>query len=111
MAVARHRKTAARMPNHMPCAASGAPYEAWMKNVSHRNAPGAISAIAFEVRPVNPSVVGGFVGVSAAMHAPSSSVRADGWSVRGVPGTPSRLPKGRQPGVQVRRVLGLLRAV
>src|SRR6476659_3770349 len=41
-----------------------------MKKVSQRNAPGAISAMAFEVRPVRPSVVGGFVGVSAAMRAP-----------------------------------------
>jgi hypothetical protein len=34
----------------------GAPYALWMKKVSHRNAPGAISAIAFEVKPVRPSV-------------------------------------------------------
>src|SRR5262245_24895108 len=31
-----------------------------MKNVSQRNAPGAISAIAFTVNPVRPSVDGGF---------------------------------------------------
>src|SRR5713101_6739814 len=63
MAVARHSTSAARIPNHMPQAATGAPYEAWMKNVSQRNAPGAISAMAFTVRPVNPRVarvVGGF---------------------------------------------------
>src|SRR5215472_13515184 len=70
IAVARQRTTAARMPNHIPWAASGAPYAAWMKNVSQRNAPGAISAIAFDVSPVRPSVVGGFVGVSAAMRTP-----------------------------------------
>src|SRR5215471_13905882 len=55
IAVARHSTTAAAMPNHIPCAARG-----------------AISAIAFEVRPVNPSVVGGLVGVSEAMRAPLS---------------------------------------
>src|SRR5262245_24888926 len=60
MAVARQRRTAAKMPNHIPCAASGAPYAHWMKKVSQRNAPGAMSAMAFEVRPVNPSVDGGF---------------------------------------------------
>ena len=31
-----------------------------MKKVSHRNAPGAISAIALTVNPVRPSVDGGF---------------------------------------------------
>src|SRR5579864_4808635 len=56
MAVARHSTRAARIPNHIPDAATGAPYEAWMKNVSQRNAPGAISAMAFTVRPVNPRV-------------------------------------------------------
>src|SRR5438309_7371925 len=56
MAVARHSTSAARIPNHIPEAATGAPYEAWMKNVSQRNAPGAISAMAFTVRPVNPRV-------------------------------------------------------
>src|SRR5690349_11502633 len=34
-----------------------------MKNVNQRNAPGAMSAMAFEVRPVKPSVDGGFDGV------------------------------------------------
>src|SRR5439155_12828674 len=43
-----------------------------MKNVSQRNAPGAISAIAFDVSPVRPSVVGGLVGVSAPMKTPSA---------------------------------------
>src|SRR5713226_10574466 len=56
MAVARHNTSAAKIPNHMPAAARGAPYEAWMKNVSQRNAPGAISAIALTVRPVRPNV-------------------------------------------------------
>jgi hypothetical protein len=36
-----------------------------MKKVSHRNAPGAISAIAFTVRPVNPRVDGGFAVVGS----------------------------------------------
>src|SRR5579862_4096464 len=36
-----------------------------MKNVSHRNAPGAISAIAFTVSPVNPNVEGGFGAVGS----------------------------------------------
>src|ERR1700752_4009977 len=49
------------MPNHIPWAAIGAPYAHWMKNVSQRNAPGAISAIAFDVNPVSPRVDGGFV--------------------------------------------------
>src|SRR5262245_50374334 len=44
------------MPNHIPWAAIGAPYALWMKNVSHKNAPGAMSAMAFEVNPVRPSV-------------------------------------------------------
>src|SRR5215475_3729382 len=35
-----------------------------MKNVSHRNAPGAISAIALTVSPVRPSVDGGFAAVA-----------------------------------------------
>jgi hypothetical protein len=55
------------MPNHIPWAANGAPYALWMKNVSQRNAPGAMSAIAFDVRPVKPRVEGGFAGVSAAI--------------------------------------------
>jgi len=36
--------------------ASGAPYSDCSWNVSQRNAPGAISAIALIVRPVRPSV-------------------------------------------------------
>src|SRR5262249_15500818 len=60
MAVARQSKIAAKMPNHMPCAAMGAPYADWMKKVSHRKAPGAISAIALTVSPVKPRVEGGF---------------------------------------------------
>jgi hypothetical protein len=55
------------MPNHIPCAARGAPYALCMKNVSHKNAPGAMRAIAFEVRPVSPSVEGGFADDSAAI--------------------------------------------
>src|ERR1700736_3290568 len=76
MAVARHRINAARIPNHMPAAANGAPYEAWMKNVSQRNAPGAIKAMALTVKPVKPKVVGGFkVGVSGDIRY-SFSLRA-----------------------------------
>src|SRR5215475_12077560 len=36
-----------------------------MKNVSHRNAPGAMSAIALTVKPVRPSVDGGFAAGDA----------------------------------------------
>src|ERR1051325_2925581 len=42
------------MPDHMEGPVT--PVLAWMKKVSHRNAPGAMSAIAFIVRPVRPSV-------------------------------------------------------
>ena len=65
IAVARQRSTAAKMPNHMPCAAIGWPYADWMKKVSQRKAPGAISAIALTVNPVRPSVEGGFGAVVA----------------------------------------------
>jgi hypothetical protein len=41
-----------------------------MKKVSQRKAPGAMSAMAFDVRPVKPSVDGGLADVSAAMDAP-----------------------------------------
>jgi hypothetical protein len=34
----------------------GAPYSDWIWKVSHRKAPGAISAMAFEVKPVKPRV-------------------------------------------------------
>ena len=44
------------MPNHMAHPAMGAPYSDCIWNVSHKNAPGAISAIAFTVRPVSPNV-------------------------------------------------------
>src|SRR5689334_19346477 len=42
----------------MPIHIAGAvlPAVPWATNVSHRKAPGAISAMAFIVRPVNPSV-------------------------------------------------------
>src|SRR5437660_11905933 len=59
MAVAKHRARAARMPNHMSDPAMGAPYCDCMAYVSHRNAPGAISAMAFMVSPVRPRV--GFI--------------------------------------------------
>ncbi len=45
------------MPIHIEGAV--APVAAWITNVSQRNAPGAISAIAFIVRPVRPNV--GFI--------------------------------------------------
>ncbi len=45
------------MPIHMEGAV--APVAPWIANVSQRKAPGAISAIAFIVRPVRPSV--GFI--------------------------------------------------
>src|ERR1017187_5656642 len=54
MAVARHNKVANRMPIHIEGAV--APAAACPAKVSHRNAPGAISAIAFIVRPVKPTV-------------------------------------------------------
>jgi hypothetical protein len=38
------------------------------KNVSQRKAPGAMSAIAFIVRPVKPKVVCIFTGAESAIH-------------------------------------------
>src|ERR1035441_10778451 len=54
MAVARHNKVANRMPIHIEGAV--APAAACPAKVSHRKAPGALSAIAFIVRPVKPTV-------------------------------------------------------
>jgi len=45
------------MPSHM--AGAVAPSVAWGRKVSQRKAPGAISAMAFIVNPVKPSV--GFI--------------------------------------------------
>jgi hypothetical protein len=44
------------------------PVVAWMAKVSHRKAPGAMSAMAFIVKPVKPKV--GFIstGVVSAIH-------------------------------------------
>src|ERR1700694_3344444 len=42
------------MPSHMSIPV--VPVVAWMKNVSQRKAPGAMSAMAFIVNPVNPKV-------------------------------------------------------
>src|SRR5512142_2223257 len=56
MAVARHRASASRIPNHMAEPAMGAPYRDCIWKVSQRKAPGAISAMALMVRPVRPSV-------------------------------------------------------
>jgi hypothetical protein len=47
---------AAKIPNQIAQPATGAPYCDCSTNVSHKNAPGAISAIAFIVSPVSPSV-------------------------------------------------------
>src|SRR5271170_5316165 len=44
------------MPIHMAAPAEGAPYPDCSENVSHRNAPGAISAMALLVSPVKPRV-------------------------------------------------------
>ena len=47
------------MPSHIAGAVDGwpaTPVVAWMKNVSHRKAPGAMSAIALLVNPVRPRV-------------------------------------------------------
>src|SRR5579864_3019746 len=49
------------MPSHI--AGPVTPVVAWAKNVSHRNAPGAMSAIAFIVSPVKPNV--GFISTGA----------------------------------------------
>src|ERR1035437_2525992 len=56
MAVAKHSSSAPMMPNHIADPAIGAPYSDCIWNVSHKKAPGAISAIALTVRPVKPSV-------------------------------------------------------
>src|SRR6185437_14597667 len=44
------------MPNHMDMPAPGAPVRTCGPKVSHRNAPGAMSAMALLVSPVRPSV-------------------------------------------------------
>ena len=56
MAVAKHNSRATTMPNHMAQPAIGWPYCHCCAKVSQRNAPGAISAMAFIVRPVSPKV-------------------------------------------------------
>ncbi len=58
------------MPIHM--AGPVTPVVDWMKKVSHRKAPGAISAMALLVRPVRPRV--GFISpvVGSAMCTPSN---------------------------------------
>jgi hypothetical protein len=55
--VARHSKRATTIPIHI--AGDVAPVPPWIANVSQRKAPGAMSAIAFIVRPVKPRV--GFI--------------------------------------------------
>ena len=54
--MAKHNSNATTMPNHMSDAAIGAPYRLCMAKVSQRKAPGAMSAMALEVRPVRPNV-------------------------------------------------------
>src|ERR1700733_13161969 len=51
-------------------AGARAPSVAWTRNVSHRKAPGAISAIALLVRPVRPNVRFISPVVASAMCAP-----------------------------------------
>ena len=58
-AVARQSSKAMKIPIHI--AGAVIPVVAWMRIVSHRKAPGAISAMAFMVKPVRPSV--GFISV------------------------------------------------
>src|ERR1700694_3020492 len=58
--------------------AIGAPYSAWIWKVSQRNAPGAISAMAFIVSPVRPSVLRFGVAVGAA--CPSAIVSSSSGS-------------------------------
>ena len=52
--MARHSNSANTIPAHI--AGVVLPAVAWMKNVSHRKAPGAMSAMAFIVKPVKPKV-------------------------------------------------------
>ncbi len=57
--MARQSSRAAKMPSHMEGAVDGwpaTPVVAWMKKVSQRKAPGAMSAIALLVSRVRPSV-------------------------------------------------------
>jgi hypothetical protein len=83
--VAKQRIVAINIPSHIAEPADGAPYADCSANVSHKNAPGAISAMAFDVRPVRPSV--GFIpafsvpGVSlATQHAPFSAAQKHVWT-------------------------------
>jgi hypothetical protein len=62
------------MPNHMALPATGAPYSDCIWNVSHKNAPGAMSAIALIVSPVSPSVA--FVVGPDAVEGPVFSAMA-----------------------------------
>src|SRR5438105_3526160 len=68
------------MPNHMAMPAPGAPVRTWGPNVSHRNAPGAMRAMALDVRPVRPRV--GLVAVPLLLPPPEDS--AMGCSFAGV---------------------------
>src|SRR5690349_7718755 len=87
------------MPTHMDMPAPGAPVSTCGPNVSHRNAPGAISAMALLVSPVRPSVglvpdpvvpaVGGWAAIATLSFRPASGAAM---SARR---TTARAPAGR----------------
>src|SRR5277367_4849871 len=60
---------AKKIPNHIAMP-DGYAYPAWTTNVIHRKAPGAISAIALTVTPVNPKVGFIFGSVDSAILTP-----------------------------------------
>src|ERR1035441_9675091 len=108
MAVARHNKVANRMPIHIEGAV--APAAACPAKVSHRKAPGAISAIAFIVRPVKPTVdfiSTGFSAISVLLkfcHLPQS-FRASSITVRSQPGPHVQVLLTGTTGAGARRTL------
>src|SRR5262249_9382745 len=78
--------SAKAMPDQMSAATddpSGAVAAAWSWNVVHRNAPGAISAIAFIVTPVRPSVA--FTPLSVDVFSAMVAVPPRGLTATGVP--------------------------
>src|SRR5271163_1711830 len=78
IAVAYASNRAAKIPAHI-ARPDGYAYPAWTTNVIHRNAPGAMSAIALTVTPVKPRV-GTIFFCSSAILPPSISQRR--WFVR-----------------------------
>src|SRR5579859_2524613 len=83
-AVMNARISAKTMPGHMSRAVEAVPpgtvWAAWTWSVIHRNAPGAINAMAFTVTPVRPSV-----GRSPVLLAEVSAATSyDSFSQRGV---------------------------